>query len=149
MAIKKYLLLLVDREHTKLLLVSDNHLIAEKKVEKDYVPKKVKHGDDAWDSQDKIFRHIEDHLHRHLKHSASEAAQFVKGEGISGVLIGGHKPLFSKINQHLPVTLSKKVVGNFITELKIPNKKIIDLAFGEIEKIENKKEVERLEKALH
>ncbi len=145
----KYLLMLIDRENTKFLLVCDNHLIAEKKVEKDYVPQKVKHGDDTWDSQDKIFRHIEDHLHRHLKHSASEAAQFVKGVGIHGILIGGHKPLFSKVNQHLPASLSKKVIGNFVTELKVTNKKIIDLAFSEIEKIENKNEVDRLEKALH
>ena len=149
MTTKKYLLLLVDRQHAKLFIIADGRIIEEKKVEKDNVPQNVKHGDDTWDAQDKIFRHIEQHLHRHLHHVAVEATTFIKEKNVTGILIGGHKPLFAKVESHLQYPFSKKVFGTFVTELKVPNNIILHRALQELEKIETKKEDDRLQQALH
>lgn len=149
MTTKKYLLLLVDREHAKLLLIADGRVKVERVIKKDIVPQNVKHGDDTWDSQDKIFRHIEDHLHRHLQHVANETTSFIKEYNVIEILIGGHKPLFSKIIKNLPHAIFTKVIGTFVTELKVTNNTILDKALKELEKIEVKKEDDRLQQALH
>ncbi len=149
MTTKHYLLLLADREHAKFYLISGGHLIEEKELEKDHVPQKVKHGDDTWDAQDKIFRHIEVHLHKHLQHVAEEAAKFIKGKNVTGVLIGGHKPLFTKVAHHLSPQISKKVIGTFVTELKITKGTILKNAQKEIDKIETLNEENKLQQALH
>lgn len=104
----------------------------------DNVPQKVKHGDDTWDAQDKIFRHIEDHLHRHLKLVAQKVSSFVKKKRIDGIVIGGHKPLFAKIEKHLQYPLSRKVKGTFVTELKAPFGQILKRAKHAIKEIEGK-----------
>jgi hypothetical protein len=145
---EKYLILLVDREHARFYLISNGHFIEEKELEKDHVPQKVKHGDDTWDAQDKIFRHIEVHLHKHLQRVVEEAANFIKGKNVTGVLIGGHKPLFTKVTHHLPTQLSKKVIGTFVTELKINKEMILKNAQKEIDKIETLNEENKLQQAL-
>lgn len=114
----------------------------------DEAPPRVKHGDDTWDAQDKIFRHVEDHLHRHLEHVAKEALEFAKKEKIAGVLIGGHRPLFSKIEKQLKYPLSKKVIGTFVTELKVPQEEVFKRVKKLVEKMEIKKIEDRLQQAL-
>lgn len=117
---QKYLVLLVDREKARLFTVHLGQIDETKEIFDPSVPQKVKHGDNAWDAQDKIFRHIQDHLHRHLKLITQETAKFANGRNIQFILIGGHKELFAKIKKHLPKNLADKVKGTFVTELNIP-----------------------------
>ena len=114
----------------------------------DEAPPNVKKGENAWDAQDKIFRHIEDHLFKHLEHAAQGALEFVKNEKIAGLLIGGHRPLFGKIEKHLKYPLSKKVRATFVTELKLANEDILKKAVKIIEEVERKMGEEKLQKAL-
>lgn len=145
---KKYLILAVDRQKALLFALVDGLVENEAVLVYDYVPQKVKHGDDTWDAQDKIFRHIEDHLHRHLKNVAKKASEFAKEYKITGILIGGHKPLFSKIEKYIPYPLSKKIKGTFVTELKIPQNDIIKKAVKLIEQLDRRAEDDKLQKAL-
>lgn len=85
------------------------------------VPQNVRVNEEKfYGRSDKIFRHIEDHLHRHLQRVAETAAMFAGKEKITGVVLGGHEQLFKKIKKHLPLHLARKVKGTFVTELKIP-----------------------------
>lgn len=86
----------------------------------DNVPQKVKHGDDTWDQQNKITRHIEDHLHRHLKLITDEVNVFLKDFPAQFIIIGGHKDTIPKIKKHLTHPLNKMVRGEFVTELNLP-----------------------------
>lgn len=122
---KRYMILLVDRERTKMFTLINGVVDNSVEYKDGHVPQKVKHGDDTWDSQDKIFRHIEDHLHRHLALVAKRAAAFAKEYHITEVIIGSHKPLFSKIEEHLAYPLSERVKGKFVTELKAPFNEIL------------------------
>lgn len=134
-----YMILLVDRQKAKMFTLVDGAVGQVEEFKDGHVPQKVKHGDDTWDAQDKIFRHIEDHLHRHLALIGKKAAAFAKENSITGVIIGSHKPLFLKIEKHLPYPLSLKVKGKFVTELKAPFNEILRRAthvIGEIEKEE-------------
>jgi len=143
-----HLIILADRASAHLLLVRDGKIIKKMDVEKDDVPQKVKHGENAWDAQDKIFRHIEDHVKRHLEKVAHVAGEFVKNEKINGVLIGGHKTLFAKIEKELKYPLSKKVLGSFVTELKAEQGEIVKRINNFLDKLENEKVQKKLEKAL-
>ena len=104
----KYLVLLVDRKRARMFTMSNGVVEADEELIINDVPQKVKHGDDTWDAQNKIFRHIEDHLHRHLTLIAQNTASYAKKNNINRVIIGSHKPLFSKIKKHLPYPLNKK-----------------------------------------
>ena len=68
---------------------------------------------------------------------------------MTGVLIGGHKPLFTKVAHHLSPQISKKVIGTFVTELKITKGTILKNAQKEIDKIETLNEENKLQQALH
>lgn len=142
----KYLVLLVDRKRARMFTMNNGVVAHDEEVINGFVPQKVKHGDDTWDAQDKIFRHIEDHLHRHLTLIAKNAATYAKKNQITAVIIGSHKPLFSKIKKHLPYSLSKKITGIFITELKAPFEEILKRAKKCIENLESGEEVKRYEK---
>ena len=136
---KIYMVLLVDRQKAKMFTISDGAVEKIEEFKDGHVPQKVKHGDDTWDAQDKIFRHIEDHLHRHLTLVGKKAAAFTKENNITGIIIGSHRPLFSKIEKHLPYPLSRKIKGRFVTELKAPFNEILQRAERLIEQIEQKR----------
>ncbi|MBI2019388.1 hypothetical protein HYS95_01820 [Candidatus Daviesbacteria bacterium] len=116
----KYLVLLVDREKAKFFTVTLG------KVEEVYdyvstdVPQRVKAKKVDWGRYDKIPRHIEDHLHRHLKIISELARIFVEGRKIQYILLGSHKELLPKIKSHFKYPLNKMIKGEFITELKGP-----------------------------
>lgn len=117
---KPYLVLLADREKARLFTVHLGEIEEHKDVFNGLVPQRVKHGDDTWDQQNKIQRHIEDHLHRHLKFIAQEAHDFAQKHPINFVIIGGHKDIIPKIQKHLTYPLNKMILGEFVTELNIP-----------------------------
>lgn len=114
----------------------------------DTMPQNVKHGENTWDAQDKIFRHREDHLHRHLLYVAEKTSEFVKEYKIRHVLLGGHKDLFPKVKKHLPKDVQKKVIGTFVTELTIPLPALAKHAKMVIEELHEQEIVKKLEARL-
>ena len=139
------MIIVVDRQRGRMFTFESGAIVRSLELNNDDVPQNVKNGENAWDAQDKIFRHIEDHLHRHLAKVTDAAREFVKNEKIKGVIIGGHKPLFSKIEAEMKYPLSKKVLGKFVTELKIPTKEMISRVNEAISNIESA----RTENLLH
>ncbi len=137
MSLKTYMVLLADRKNARMFTLTGGAVGQVKECKEGYVPQKVKHGDDTWDAPDKIFRHIEDHLHRHLSHVAQTADTFAKENQISSLIIGSHKPLFPKIEKHLSAPLRKKIKGTFVTELKAPFNTILARAIHCRDQIEN------------
>lgn len=143
-----YMVLLVDRKRARMFILVDGKAVSHLELSHDEAPQKVKAGVNTWDAQDKIMRHIEDHLHKHLEHVATDSLKFALNEKVTHLLIGGHKPLFSKIIKQLKYPLSKKFIGTFVTELKIPQEEVLELALAEIENINEKRVEERLQSAL-
>lgn len=116
----RYLVLLVDREKAKLFTVFLGFIEDYKEFTTDHVPQKVKAKKIDFGRDDKISRHIEGHLDKHLKSVAQITKEFVRGKKINFILIGGHKELFAKVKRHLLYPLNKKKLGEFVTELNIP-----------------------------
>lgn len=118
---RKFLVLLVDRAKARIFTVHLGIIEERTDVFDKSVPQKVRANEqDYYGRSDKILRHIEDHLHRHLQLIAKATSDFAKDKYFSFMILGGHKPLFAKIRKLLPKTLSDKVSGTFVTELNIP-----------------------------
>lgn len=145
---KTYMVLVVDRKRAKMFTISDGGVEDLEEFVNDNIPQKVKHGDNTWDSQNKIFRHIEDHLHQYLKQLAFKVSQYVKNKSIQFIVIGGNKTFFSKVKEHLPVPLQKLVLGMFVTALNIPISTIAKHSMNVVEDIEKQKTLDELEKSL-
>ncbi|MCR4305539.1 MAG: hypothetical protein NUV73_00460 [Candidatus Daviesbacteria bacterium] len=122
---RKYLVVLADREKARLFTVHLGKIEEYKDIFDDQVPQKVKAKKIDYGRDNKIFRHIEDHLHRHLQVISKATKDFTKGKIIHFIILGGHKELLPKIKAHLPYPLKEKVLGEFVTELNIPLGKVL------------------------
>lgn len=117
---EKYLVLLIDRKRARLFTVHLGIVEEQEDVFGEYVPQKVKQIHEAFKRENKILRHIEDHLNRHLKLITEKTKEFARNKHIRFLIIGGHEELLPEIKKLLPYPLSKKLRGDFITELNIP-----------------------------
>lgn len=136
MNVKSYTILLVDRKRAKIFTLLDGAVEDQMEIVNSGVPKKVKHGENTWDAQDKIFRHIEDHLHRYLVQVADKTVQYAKRHQVSALVIGSHKTLFAKLEKLLPRDLLHLEKGRFITDMKAPFNEIVRKAKTVIKRLE-------------
>ncbi|MBI2314484.1 hypothetical protein HYU93_00265 [Candidatus Daviesbacteria bacterium] len=141
----RYLVLLADREKAILLIVSEGKLLEQKTIFDGEVPQNVKAKKIDYGRDDKIFRHIEQHLHYHLQYIAKETQVFIKGKNISFIILGGHEELIPKMRVHLLYPLNKMVKGKFITELNIPINDVL-IHSGKIADEINQKLTKRMRK---
>lgn len=119
------MILLVDKKRASMFTFFKGAVGDKIDISDEQVPQRVKKGGERWNAQDKIFRHIEQHLHRHLAVIGNKAALFAKQNDVSNLVIGSHPFLFKKIKKHLPYPLRNNVRGIFVTELKEPFNKIL------------------------
>lgn len=141
---KKYLVLLVDRKKARLFTVHLGNIEEHREISNNIVPQRVRQINKAWMRQDKIFRHIEDHLHRHLELIFNWTCEFVKKNNVTFIIIGTHEELLPRIKKQLPKILSDLTLGFFMTELNIPLNKV----FLQSKKIAEKMEQEKIERMM-
>lgn len=122
---QKYLVLLVDREKARLFTVHLGKIEEHKDIINGEVPQNVKAKKIDYGRDDIIFRHIQQHLHRHLQNIAGKTRDFTKGKNIHFIILGGHIEMIPRIKKHLPYPLNKMVLGEFITELNIPLNEVL------------------------
>ena len=123
---KRYLFIIADRKFAKLLTFYDGALEEYKEISDASVPQKVKSNKEEYDAKNaRILRHIEDHLHRHLQLISKKIDEFVGLKPVHAVFIGGQKNFHHLIRKHLSPNLQKKIAGEFVTELKVFQNKIV------------------------
>jgi hypothetical protein len=130
-SMRLYLLVVLDRAQAKFFLINNGVIDKSEIIYDPSVPQKVRSdGEEAMHSQrsDKTDRHIKDHLNRHFKLIIEKLDVFVGTISIAGVIIGGHKTLFSPFEKLLPKVLQKKIVDEFVTEININNNHILKYA---------------------
>ncbi|MDP3941974.1 MAG: hypothetical protein Q8Q49_06740 [bacterium] len=122
---KKYLVLLVDRKRARLFLVHLGEIEEQKEFLDGHVPQNVRANErDFYGRSNKIFRHIEDHLHRHLQLVSEAVSSFIREYDGNFLLVGGHKEMVSKMKKHLPSSVQRMVLGEFVTAVNIPLKEV-------------------------
>lgn len=122
---QKYLVVLVDREKAKLFTVHLGKIEEQKDVFNGEVPQNVKAKKIDWGRDNKIFRHIEQHLDKHLEFIAKAVLEFANGKGIHFIILGGHKEIIPRMKAHLLYPLNKMVKGQFTADLDLAIDKVL------------------------
>lgn len=121
-----YLFIIVDRKKASLFLFKKYEVEIKKELMNPNVRKETKiNSGELYGRNKKLMNHIDNQLHQHLRFIMKEVDLLIKEKHLNGVFIGGHKPLFHLIEKELPADLQKKLRGNFITELNIPEDELI------------------------
>jgi len=121
-----YIIIVADLKKADLFLFNKGEVELSKTIMDPGVGKKTRiNSGELFGRSNKLAHHIDNQIHRHLQLIIQEAIMLIKGKHINGVFLGGHKPLFHKIVHELPADLQKKLRGEFITELNIPQEELI------------------------
>ncbi|MBI2442331.1 MAG: hypothetical protein HYV40_00295 [Candidatus Levybacteria bacterium] len=111
---RPYLVVLVDRKKAVIFVI---HLgeVEEKIVVSDgNVPQNVRANErDFYGRPNKIYRHIEDHLHRHLHVIVAALDEAVRRYETEFILIGGQEETINKLRRQLPHTIESMVLETF------------------------------------
>ncbi len=116
----RYLVILADRQKAKFFTIFMGSFEGEVEQLFDEVPQKVKA---EHTRTGKVQRHINEHLHQHLKHVGQKANDFLikrKIKNLTGVVIGSHQELMHSIEKYLPKRLQDKVIEEFVLDLDQP-----------------------------
>lgn len=114
-AYNRYLIILADREKTRLYTLYLGTIEDKEEFNDADVPQKVK-ANGSSELEKRIDRHIKDHLHKHFDAVAKRARAFIQRKPLAGVVIGGHKTSMHVLENHLPKVLQKKIIGEFIAD---------------------------------
>lgn len=117
---RRFLVILNDREKAIFYTIRSGKLEDRAEVFDNRVPKDVSGtGSMGLRTQrtDKIQRHVYEQLQKHFDYLAKCATDFIEDKPITGVILGGHKREMSQFEKHLPKSLQRKVIGNFVSEL--------------------------------
>lgn len=133
---RKYVVILVDREKAHVFVVSQGIIESALEIADQSVPQNV-HASAPEDThngrENKINRHIQDHLHKHFQKIVAGVQDFLGNKKVTGVIVGGHRNIFQSFEQQLPKQLQERIVAEMVTELHVSinqlvakSKKIID-----------------------
>lgn len=121
-----YLFIIADRKKAILFLFDIGEVVSSRRIMDPGVRKKTKiNSGELYGKNTKLIHHIDNQLHEHLQLIMQETEAFIQGKHINGVFLGGHQPLFHLIENALPADWQKKLRGNFVTELNIPEEELI------------------------
>ena len=121
-----YLVIVADLKKAYLFLFNKGKVETSKKIMDPSVQKRTRiNSGELFGRNSKLSHRIDNQVHQHLQLIMQQAVMLIKGKHINGIFLGGHKPLFHTIVNELPTDLQKKLRGEFITELNIPEDELI------------------------
>lgn len=134
----RYFIILIDRKKAIFFTLYFDSVESREMIVEDTVPQNVK---GRWyevphvQRDDKVQRHIQDHMDHYFDYIALKAKSFIGKKFINGVIIGGHSDQMTQFEKHLSRELREKVIGRFVSELNVNFNKIIDKSIDAIRKL--------------
>lgn len=105
-------LVLVDRNKAKFYDLSLERIKFTSRIILSDVPQKIQAPGENMGREDKILRHIEDHLRRHFKKVVAELENHIKKSKPKYIILGGEKEVILKFQKILPQKIAKLVIGS-------------------------------------
>jgi peptide chain release factor subunit 1 len=108
-------------------------------------------GGDVWGGlgDQRIQRHIEDHIHRHLKNVSERALQLFKAEKFARLILGGpDDKLLAWLKDHLHSYLRERLVGEFYANPENSKTELKEKALEAAEKYERHREKELIDQLM-
>lgn len=121
-----YLFIAADLKKAYLFLFKKGAVETTRTIMDPSVNKKIKSNQGEMNGRNKKYDHkIDNQIHSHMQLIAREATNLISGKHVNGIFIGGHKTMFSTLEKELPQDLQKKLRGEFVTELNIPQDELV------------------------
>lgn len=112
----RYLVAVIERDKAEFFSIFLGEIEKDSEILLSDVPKKIRTStSDDWHGrrEQKIERHIEDHLNRHFKAVALKIREHLEKNGYSHLILGGHQEARVKFQDFLDKNSAKKLVGFF------------------------------------
>lgn len=130
---KRYLVILADRERTRLYTLYLGAIEDKEDFRKDDVHQKVK-AQGSPELEKNIDSHIRDELQKHFDFVADKVKEFVERKPLAGVVVGGHQTSLHDLENHLPKQIRQKIIGTFTADTDLDDNTLIAKSKEVIEK---------------
>ena len=98
---------------------------------------------------ERIQRHIEDHVNRHLKHVADKSFDFVKNKGFTRVILGStEERILPRLRDHLHTYIRERIVGEMEARPDEHKDTLKDKALEKAQEFERQDEREKVGRLL-
>ncbi len=145
---QRYCVLLVDRERARIFVVHLGEIVEYGEVHTPDVPGRHKKGGWFALSQDHYERHIDYHVGLHLKDVLDRLAQFMSGEYIGRLILGGSVEAVTMVKKMLPGEFKEKVIGTVNVELFAKPDEVLRRVEPILLEYERKKEAEEVKRLI-
>lgn len=133
-------LALVDRERARLFVLEQEE-IRESKTIFEEAPVRSRVGSHYGLADLRIARHIEEHVHRHLQHTAAALDDLVEQEGVERILLGGPSETVAEFRRVFPERLAGWIVGEVSSLMLIASpKEVLSQSLEALEEAERREE---------
>ncbi|MCX5800050.1 MAG: hypothetical protein NTX17_01475 [Candidatus Eisenbacteria bacterium] len=144
---KRYCTVLVDRERARVFAVCLGEIEDHSQIF-DEVPGKVKASGWGGYEERRIERHIEDHVHRHLKNVADVTYEFLRNRKFDRLIIGGQAEIVPEFERLLHSYLKERVVAKISVDASIPLDEALKRTMQVDKEIEERSDVELVRKLV-
>lgn len=133
-----YVVALVDREHARLFRIHLGEISEHTELFTPDVPRKHKKGGWYGRDENRFRRHIEVHVHFHLRDVVQHLEEILKAGKVIPIIIGGSEESTLLFSRMLPQSLTAKIAGTFMADMHAGNDEILQKSLGTIRNVENK-----------
>jgi len=142
---RNYAIILIDRSKAAILEVRLGRVIEHVRVREEDMPDQVKEGNFGGTSERRIERHINDHVHQHLKDVAEKAMELQQAHDYKWVYIGGRQEIINEFKNHLHSYVKERLLGQIVVEPHAPIEEVLEKASQAEEQSRQEYEQQRLE----
>lgn len=142
---QRYALLLVDKESARIFVIHLGEIVEYGEVHSSDVPGKHKKGGWFALSQNHYARHIDYHIGLHLKDVIERFGEFLSGEYIGRVIIGGSDEAVAMVKEKLPKEIIERVISTVRIEMFARPDEVLKKVQPIVYEYERKKELEEVQ----
>lgn len=137
---QSYAVALVDREHARLFGIQLGEIYEHTELFTPDVPRKHKKG--GWQGRDenRFRRHIDVHVHFHLKDVVKHLEEILKNGETHHLILGGSEESVGLFSKMLPSPISSKIAGTFTADMHAGDDEILEKSMSAIRGIEKASE---------
>ena len=131
-----YAVALVDREHARLFGIQLGEIYEHTELFTPDIPRKHKKG--GWQGRDenRFRRHIDVHVHFHLKDVVKHLEELLKNGEANHLILGGSEESVVLFSKMLPPPISAKIAGTFAADMHAGDDEILEKSMRAIKGVE-------------
>lgn len=131
-----YAVALVDREHARLFRIQLGEIAEYAELFTPDVPGKHKKGGWYGRDENRFRRHIDVHVHFHLRDVVKHLEEILKTGEVNHLILGGSEESVILFNKMLPQPLTAKIAGTFTADMHAGDDEILQKSMDIIRSIE-------------